>query len=127
MEIKTHMLANRELVGEVVELKDGYAKVVLRTDDRIAVDELGLVHGGFTFGAADLAAMVAVNHPNVVLYRAEVRFTAPVKAGEIVTAEAKVVELSGRKLKVEVKAYTSRDVLDGTMYCYIPERHVLDV
>ncbi|WP_457591148.1 PaaI family thioesterase [Geoglobus sp.] len=127
MEIKTHMLANRELVGEVVELKDGYAKVVLRTDDRMAVDELGLVHGGFTFGAADLAAMVAVNHPNVVLYRAEVRFTAPVKAGEIVTAEAKVVESSGRKLKVEVKAYTSRDVLDGTMYCYIPERHVLDV
>ncbi len=127
MEIKTHMLASRDLVGEVVELKDGYAKVVLRTDDRMAVDELGLVHGGFTFGAADLAAMVAVNHPNVVLYRAEVRFTAPVKAGEVVTAEAKVVESSGRKLKVEVKAYTSRDVLDGTMYCYIPERHVLDV
>ena len=127
MEIKTHMLASRDLVGEVVELKDGYAKVVLRTDDRMAVDELGLVHGGFTFGAADLAAMVAVNHPNVVLYRAEVRFTAPVKAGEVVTAEAKVVESSGRKLKVEVKAYTSRDVFEGVMHCYIPERHVLDV
>jgi acyl-coenzyme A thioesterase PaaI-like protein len=44
----------------------------------MAADQRGLVHGGFTFGLADYAAMVAVNDPNVVLGAAEVRFLAPV-------------------------------------------------
>ncbi len=126
MEVRTHRLADRELVGEVVELEEGYAKVTLRTTERMAVDELGLVHGGFTFGAADYAAMLAVNHPNVVLYRADVRFTNPVRAGETVTAEGKVVETQGRKYRVEVKATTNRVVLEGVMYCYVPEKHVLE-
>ncbi len=126
MEVRTHRLANDELVGKVVELEDGYAKVKLKTDERMAVDERGLVHGGFTFGCADLAAMMAVNHPNVVLYRAEVRFTAPVKAGEEITAEGRVVERSGKKVRVEVKAYTDKTVLEGFMHCYIPEKHVLE-
>ncbi len=126
MEPRTHKLSSRELVGEVVELKNGYAKVRLKTNERMAVDEKGLIHGGFTFGCADLAAMLAVNHPNVVLYKAEVKFTAPVKAGEEITAEGKIVEKSGKKIRVEVKAYTDKTVLEGFMYCYIPERHVLE-
>ncbi len=125
MEIKTHRLANNELVGEVVEVKEGYARIKLVTDDRMAVDERGLVHGGFTFGCADLAAMIAVNHPNVVLYKAEVRFTAPVKAGETVYAEGEIMEREGKKIKVKVTAYTEKTVLEGIMYCYVPDRHVL--
>lgn len=126
MEVRTHRLADKELVGSVVELEDGYAKVVLRTTERMAVDEWGLVHGGFTFGAADYAAMLAVNHPNVVLYRADVRFTSPVRAGETITAEGRVVESQGKKYRVEVKATTDRIVLEGVMYCYVPEKHVLE-
>ncbi|NOY11140.1 MAG: PaaI family thioesterase [Archaeoglobi archaeon] len=126
MEVRTHRLADRNVVGEVVEVREGYARVVLRTTKQMAVDELGLVHGGFTFGAADLAAMVAVNHPNVVLYRAEVRFTAPVRAGEVITAEARVEEGEGRKVRVNVVAKTDRTVLEGVMHCYIPEKHVLE-
>ena len=125
MEIKTHRLANNELVGEVVEVKEGYARIKLVTDDRMAVDERGLVHGGFTFGCADLAAMIAVNHPNVVLYKAEVRFTAPVKAGETVYAEGEIMEREEKKIKVKVTAYTEKTVLEGIMYCYVPDRHVL--
>ncbi len=126
MEAKTHRLANDELVGEVVEIRDGYAKVRLRTDERMAVDERGLVHGGFTFGCADFAAMLAVNHPNVVLYRAEVRFTAPVRAGEEILAEGEIRRRNGKKVEVEVRAYTDKTVLEGVMYCYVPERHVLE-
>ncbi len=126
MEIKTHMLADKELLGEVVEVEEGFAKVMLKTSQKMVVDKLGLVHGGFTFGAADLAAMIAVNHPNVVLHRAEVRFKAPVKNGEVVFAEGRVAERNGRKVKVEVKAYTDKTVLEGFMYCYIPEKHVLE-
>ncbi len=126
MEILTHRLADKEFVGEVVEIKDGYARVKLKTNERMAVDDKGLVHGGFTFGCADLSAMLAVNHPNVVLYKSEVKFTAPVKAGEEITAEGKIVKRSGKKIKVQVKAYTDKTVLEGFMYCYIPEKHVLE-
>ncbi|MBE8539991.1 thioesterase, FlK family [Geoglobus acetivorans] len=126
MDVRTHKLADGELVGRVVEAGDGYARVVLKTTDSMAVDEHGLVHGGFTFGAADLAAMVAVNHPNVVLYKAEVRFTAPVRVGEEVTAEATVTTVENKKITVGVRAFTDKTVLEGVMYCYIPDRHVLE-
>jgi len=124
--IRTHRLASKEWVGEVVEVGDGYAVVKLKTREEMKVDEFGLVHGGFTFGAADLAAMLAVNEETVVLYKAEVRFTAPVKVGEEIVAKAKVVEADGRKRKVEVEAWTDKKVLEGVMFCYVPERHVLE-
>ncbi len=53
--IKTHKLASKELVGEVLEVKEKEAKVRLKALKDMAVDEKGLIHGGFTFGLADLA------------------------------------------------------------------------
>ena len=47
----------------------------------MAADGRGLVHGGFTFGLADFAAMCAVNDPNVVLGAATCKFLAPVQVG----------------------------------------------
>ena len=125
--IKTHRLASKELVGEVIELKDGEAKVKLKTTKEMAVDEKGLIHGGFTFGAADLAAMVAVNHPNVVLAKAEVKFTKPVKVGDEIIAHAKIVKVEGKKNIVEVTAKVGEEVvLVGTFHCYVLDKHVLD-
>jgi acyl-coenzyme A thioesterase PaaI-like protein len=48
----------------------------------MVVDAHGLVHGGFVFGLADYAAMLAVNDPNVVLGAAEARFLKPVRRGD---------------------------------------------
>src|SRR3990170_3485018 len=79
MEVKTHKLANSSLLGKPVEVVDGEAIVELRATDDMAVDEKGLIHGGFTFGLADYAAMLAVNHPNVVLGASDVRFLSPVQ------------------------------------------------
>ena len=78
MKLKTHLKLDSTLCGEVVELEEGYAKVRLETTQGMAADERGLIHGGFTFGAADFAAMAAVNDKNVVLVEATSRFLAPV-------------------------------------------------
>ncbi|HSF38746.1 MAG TPA: hotdog domain-containing protein, partial [Thermoanaerobaculia bacterium] len=78
----THLAIDRRLVGEPVELGPGTASVALVTVPEMAADERGLVHGGFVFGLADYAAMLAVNHPNVVLGSAETRFLKPVTVGE---------------------------------------------
>jgi acyl-coenzyme A thioesterase PaaI-like protein len=69
----------------------------------MAVDSFGLIHGGFTFGLADYAAMIAINHPNVVLVSAQIRFVAPVKIGETMRAHALVNKTEGKKSEVNVE------------------------
>ena len=128
MELKTHKNASPKLVGRLVSLEEGVEVVAeLDTFDEMSVDELGLLHGGFTFSLADYAAMTAVNHPNVVLGGADCRFIAPVKAGEKMTARASVKGGEGRRRDVEVDVSVGeRKVFEGVFKCYILDKHVLE-
>lgn len=128
MEQRTHRLTNERLVGKPVKLEPGYAEVELLTTEEMAVDEYGLVHGGFTFGLADYAAMLAVNEPTVVLGKAEVRFLKPVRVGEGLTARAEIKEDTGRKKVVDVEVLNegNEKVFEGTFHCYVLEKHVLE-
>lgn len=128
MEQRTHLLTSKELVGEPVKIEEGYAEVKLRTREEMRVDKYDLVHGGFTFGLADYAAMLAVNEPTVVLGKAEVKFTKPVKVGDELLAKAKIVEDQGRKKVVFVEVFNQKGekVLEGDFYCYVLEKHVLE-
>ena len=128
MEQRTHLLTSKEFVGEPVKIEEGYAEVKLKTREGMRVDEYDLVHGGFTFGLADYAAMLAVNEPTVVLGKAEVKFTKPVKVGDELLAKAKIVEDQGRKKVVFVEVFNQKGekVLEGDFYCYVLEKHVLE-
>jgi uncharacterized protein (TIGR00369 family) len=128
MEIFTHLLAHKPLLGTPVEIVEGKLAIVkLVAIENMVVDERGLVHGGFTFGLADYAAMLAVNNPNVVISSANVQFTSPVKRGDIMVAEAKVVEVNKSKWVVEVEVRVDENtVLSGKLLCYVLEKHVLD-
>lgn len=75
MEIATHLGIDRSWCGEPMVVTEGAATVRLSTSAAMAADAQGLVHGGFVFGAADYAAMLAVNDPFVVLGAAETRFS----------------------------------------------------
>jgi acyl-coenzyme A thioesterase PaaI-like protein len=124
--VRTHLALDRRLSGEPVEVGEGSATAALVTLPEMAADDQGLVHGGFVFSLADHAAMLAVNHPLVVLASAEVRFTRPVRVGERLVAKALLAESSGRRRRVEVEV--SRDgeaVFSGTFHCAVPDRHVL--
>ena len=59
--IRTHQQINHQLCGKPLEVKDGTARVEMTTRADMAVDSMQLVHGGFVFGLADHAAMIAVN------------------------------------------------------------------
>jgi len=101
--------------------------VALEATDSMAVDAQGLVHGGFVFGLADYAAMLAVNEPNVVLGAAETRFLKPVRVGERMVASARTVDANGRKREVRVEAAVSSEpVFEGIFTCFVLERHVLE-
>jgi len=133
MEIHTHAQIDPTLCGRPKSLAPGRAEVVLDTLPSMAVDAEGLVHGGFVFGAADQAAMLAVNHPYVVLAGADVRFLAPVAVGERVVARARVRPPEGggsgktaERPEVEVEAAVGeRTVLSGTLRCAVLPGHVL--
>jgi len=126
MKINTHTLIDQELCGTPVHVDSGCSRVELRTTRKMIVDETGLVHGGFIFGLADYAAMIAVNHPNVVLGASEVKFMKPVKADEKVTAEATVENSQGKKQKVTVTVSRENEtVFTGIFTCYVLDKHVL--
>lgn len=124
--IRTHEDIDQTLCGRAIQLEEGYSRVELVTTAKMAVDESGLVHGGFLFGAADYAAMIAVNHPNVVLGGANVKFLKPVKTHETVVAEAKVVQKDGKKQRVTVVMNTAEGkCFEGEFTCFVLEKHVL--
>lgn len=127
MEIKTHQKIDQSLSGTPLELNTGFAKVKLKTDERMVADDKGLIHGGFLFSLADYAAMLAVNEETVVLAKAEVKFLKPVVLGDEVIAYATVKEVEGKKRKVEVEVKRGEEIVFvGEFLCVVPERHVLE-
>ena len=126
MELKTHLKFNPKF-GRLVEITENGAKVVLETNEEMAVDEEGLVHGGFTFGAADFCAMASVNEPYVVLVKAtNCEFLAPVKAGDVVEFEGEILMKEKRKVEVRVIGTLNEiKVFEGIFSCVILDKHVL--
>ncbi|MBW2059533.1 MAG: thioesterase [Deltaproteobacteria bacterium] len=126
MDIRTHRRIDQELCGTPLEVEGGVSRVRLQTSKKMAVDDSGLVHGGFIFGLADYSAMIAVNHPNVVLGAAEVRFLKPVKADQALLAEAKVDSEHGKKRVVSVTVRSGdAEVFEGRFVCFVLDQHVL--
>jgi uncharacterized protein (TIGR00369 family) len=125
---KTHLSASPELLGKVEAIESGKSsRVSLTADDRMKVDEKGLIHGGFTFGLADYAAMVAVNDPFVVLLAAQARFLKPVAVGDRMTAHAQVTKAEGKKSQVrcEVVNQNGQKVFESDFVCLNLDGHVL--
>ena len=126
LELKTHLKFNPKF-GRLVEINENGAKVILETNEDMAVDEEGLVHGGFTFGAADFCAMASVNEPFVVLVKAtNCEFMAPVKVGDIVEFNGEILMKEKRKVEVKVIGTLNEiEVFSGLFSCVILENHVL--
>ena len=124
---QTHRRIDRDLCGTPVWIADGLAEVRLETVPAMAVDEQGLVHGGFMFGLADHAAMLAINDPNVVLSGASTRFLRPVRVGDVVVAFATCAAVQGRRHTVAVEVRRGEEpVMTGEFHCVVLGRHVLE-
>ena len=109
------------------EVEENFSRVELTATPEMQVDASGLVHGGFIFGLADYAAMIAVNHPNVVLGAADVKFLKPVAVADVVQATATVREEKGKKRVVAVQVLRKDEpVFEGEFICFVLDRHVLD-
>ena len=124
--IKTHQKINHDLCGEIEKIEVGYVELKLVTTTEMVADDMGLIHGGFIFGAADYAAMVAVNEKNVVLVGSESNFLSPAKFGDIIHVKAKVRHKEGRKRNVHVIAQVEDiKIFEAEFKTVVTERHVL--
>lgn len=122
----THERINQALSGEIDKLEEGFARVILDTIEEMKADDLGLIHSGFIFSAADFAAMAAVNDKNVVLASAYTQFLAPVKLGDSVVFEARVRQKEGRKRNVIVKGHVlDIKVFEAEFSTVVLENHIL--
>ena len=127
MDQRTHERIAAHLCGKLVELAEGRARVALEITGDMAADARGLAHGGFTFGLADYAAMLAVNEPTVVLAGATLKFLGPVVVGDRVEAEASVERSEGKKRWVKVVVRRAgQPMLEGELLAVVPDRHILD-
>lgn len=125
----THLLASEKFVGSVVSIEKNGAIVKLKITKEMLVDNFNLAHGGFVFGLADYAAMVAINEPTVVLGKAEVKFLKPVKIGAELTAKATIKNKpEGKKTFVSVMVENEKEeiIFEGEFVCFVLEKHVLD-
>jgi acyl-CoA thioesterase len=80
----------REHLGvEVIEVKDGYAKVSLKVTKE-HTNSLGAVHGGVIFSLADCAFAESSNYGDkvAVAVQVSINYLKPAFEGDILTAEA---------------------------------------
>lgn len=126
MNVITHQEIDQKLCGSPITVEPDFSRIELKTDESMTVDHQGLVHGGFIFGLADYAAMLAVNDPNVVLGSADAKFLKPVKVGDVVIAEAKTGLKKGKKHIVSVTVHRNEEaVFSGEFICFVLDKHVL--
>jgi len=124
--LQTHQEVNTDLSGEIITLERGYVEVRLTTTPDMIADNVGLIHGGFIFSAADYAAMAAVNERNVVLVASDCQFLSPVKFHDEVNIIARVRHKEGRKRNVHVTAHVlDIKVFEGEFKTVVTDKHVL--
>ena len=124
--LQTHDRVNQDLSGEIIKLEKGYVELRLTTTSDMLADDIGLIHGGFIFSAADYAAMAAVNERNVVLVGSDCQFLSPVKFHDEVNIIARLRHKEGRKRNVHVEGFVlDIKVFEGIFKTVVTERHVL--
>lgn len=128
-DIKTHKKTSERFVGKPQIVEKGKSVVELKTDEEMIVDDKNLIHGGFIFGLADYAAMLAVNKETVVLGSSESKFLKPVQLGETLKATAEVKNNENHKYIVECivkNKEKDQKVFEGIFSCQKLKKHVLD-
>ena len=119
----------RKLLGiNVLEIKDGYAKMLLKINKK-HTNAVGFTHGGVLFALADCAFAEAVNFGDkqAVAIQVSINYLRPTLEGDILTAEANTVS-DGRTLALCSVAIKKEDkdvaLFSGVAYKLRPDNKV---
>ncbi|AJC87474.1 hypothetical protein [Campylobacter insulaenigrae] len=128
--IKTELITcpniNNNLAGSISHIEKNFAKGILITTGDMAVDDLGLVHSGFVFNAANYIAQAAINKQFSVLIGSRSFFYAPLKVGDILNLEANALfSDDARKREVKVVGFVNEiKIFDASFQVITTEEHI---
>lgn len=124
-EVIDHLLSNDRFSAwlgiEVLALSEGTCKISMVIRDEM-LNGFDIVHGGITFAFADSALAIASNGYNKlsVALETSMSFTAPVKSGDQLTAEASEISRTNKigvyNIKITNQDQVTVGVFKGTVY-----------
>ena len=124
-DLQTHDKIRSHLCGSIIKLEAGYSKTTLQTTKEMSLDDFGLIHSGFIFGAADYAAAVAVNEPNVVIIGSRSKFLAPAKVDDMIEFVAYAKFEDSRKREIKVTGHINEiKVFEAVFQAVVLEQHI---
>ena len=112
-----------ELLGiEVVEMEEGYAKLVMPFHEKLT-QPFGIVHGGAIFSLADSAAAIAIVRTvepgtRFVTVEMKINSLAPVHQG-VMEAEAKILRKGKRIIPIDVDVVNNGTLVAKAISTYI--------
>ncbi|TCL63043.1 acyl-coenzyme A thioesterase PaaI-like protein [Hydrogenispora ethanolica] len=96
-------LANREIVGELIEIEPGKKGLsFLDTDRSMCLEKCNIVRGHIIFAMANTLANAVAAAQVAVTGKAELDFLRTVRAGEKLIAKAQILEKRGHRFFIEV-------------------------
>ncbi len=127
-ELVSHYEINQSLTGTLEELEEGYAKVHFTATEDMVVDRRGMIHSGFIFGAANYAAMAAVNVSTAILAVSKTNFLAPLSVNDEAIFEATALQKDTRKRNIMVVGYFNNiKFFEGEFTVVVLEHHPLSI
>ena len=127
-ELVTHYKINQALNGVLDDIEEGYARVIFTATDDMVVDNRGMIHSGFIFGAANYAAMAAVNISTAILAVSKTNFLAPLSVNDEAVFEATALQKDTRKRTVMVVGYFNNiKFFEGEFTIVVLEHHPLSL
>lgn len=101
-----------DLVGELQQLELGrFARSYLSTETSMGFTRNQIVRGHHIFAQANSLAVAVIDAESALTGGARIRYTRPVKVGEIITAEATVERQQGNKSFVRVVSRVHEEIV----------------
>ena len=126
--LQSHNNVYEKYSGKVSKIKEGFAEVHFDIIENMLADNAGLIHNGFLFSSASLAAVAAVNEKYGFVIGSVNHFLTPVREHDQVIFKAKSRHKVGRKRVVDVIGRVQDiKVFIGEFTVVIMERHILNV
>ena len=126
--VLVHSSLDDTVVGQVIELKEDFAKTRFRATKDMTYDPEGLVFNAFVYTAASWAAQLAINKEFLITASSKCNFLSPIKVGDVVNFEANAFFSESKKQEVRVTGYVNEiQVFDGSFAVLILEDHILRI
>lgn len=126
--LNTHQRIKNSLSGNIISIEKATARVNLLTTHEMVADELGLIHSGFIFSAADYCAVCAVNEEHVVIIGSRTSFLAPAKVGDLIEFEAKAKFEDSRKREINVTGKINDiKIFEGIFHAVVLDKHIFKI